>query len=90
MGYAKKECCAFAGGIAFLLGGSFSDFVVPLYIGLVIDALDKENFDAIGGYCLQLFLIVLVSLIHVIPSHVLVGCRSPESVLAAEPLLSTS
>lgn len=61
MGYAKKETGAFLLGIFFLLAGSLSDFVVPLYIGFVIDALTIENYDIVGSYCLQLFLIVLFS-----------------------------
>jgi ATP-binding cassette subfamily B (MDR/TAP) protein 9 len=37
------------------------DFVAPLYLSFVIDAIEKEKFDEIGPLCLQLFLIVLVS-----------------------------
>ena len=61
MRYAKMECCWFVIGIFFLLAGSGSDLVVPYYIGLVIDALNKENYDVIGKYCLELFVIVAVS-----------------------------
>jgi hypothetical protein len=44
MGYAKKETKLFVFGIIFLLLGSVGDFVVPLYVGLVITALSEENY----------------------------------------------
>ena len=48
-------------GILFLLLGSVGDFVVPYYVGNVIDALNKEDYEIVGQYCLQLFIIVSVS-----------------------------
>lgn len=50
--YAKKEKCLFFSGIIFLLLGCVGDFVTPLYIGLVIDALVAGNYDLVGPYCL--------------------------------------
>ena len=61
MRYAKKESCLFFSGIIFLLLGSVGDFVVPLYVGLVINALSDSRFDDLGVLCLQLFTIVSVS-----------------------------
>ncbi len=52
MKYAKKETSLFFSGIIFLLLGSVGDFVVPLYVGLVITALSKNEFDKVGTYCL--------------------------------------
>ena len=46
--------------IALVLG-SASDFVVPLYIGWVIDKLEVNDFDGVKELCLQLLIIVLVS-----------------------------
>jgi len=63
MRYAKKERCLFFSGIVFLLLGSVGDFVVPLYVGLVINALADNRFDDVGPLCLQLFVIVAVSLL---------------------------
>ena len=64
MRYAKKESCLFFSGIVFLLLGSVGDFVVPLYVGLVINALSDSRFDDVGGLCLQLFTIVAVSYLN--------------------------
>ena len=51
-----------------LVLGSASDFVVPLYIGMVIDRLEEEDFDGVKQLCLQLLIIVLVSsMAHIIP-----------------------
>ena len=60
MRYAKRESCLFFSGIVFLLLGSVGDFVVPLYVGLVINALADNRFDDVGPLCLQLFVIVAV------------------------------
>ena len=61
MQYAKREWCLFSSGIVFLLLGSVGDFVVPLYVGLVINALADNRFDDVGPLCIQLFVIVAVS-----------------------------
>ncbi len=52
MQYAKKESCLFFSGIVFLLLGSVGDFVVPLYVGLVINALADGRFDDVGPLCI--------------------------------------
>jgi len=90
MGYAKKETGAFLLGIFFLLAGSLSDFVVPLYIGFVIDALTIENYDIVGSYCLQLFLIVLVSIPRFKSANLSYFISSPVSPSVSEPPPSTS
>lgn len=64
MRYAKKETCLFFSGIVFLLLGSVGDFVVPLYVGLVINALADNRFDDVGHLCIQLFVIVSVSFFY--------------------------
>jgi hypothetical protein len=56
--YAKNECCHLTFGMIFLLFGSVGDFVVPLYIGLVITALNNKDFDMVGTYCINNSLIV--------------------------------
>jgi hypothetical protein len=66
MKYAKKETSLFCFGILFLLLGSVGDFVVPLYVGLVITALSNANYEIVGTYCLHLFLIICVSFIFII------------------------
>ena len=45
--YAKKESCLFFWGIVFLLLGSIGSFVVPLYIGLVINALADGKYTRV-------------------------------------------
>ena len=59
--YMKRELCDFLVGTVYLLIACVSDFVVPLYIGFVINALEKGDFDKVGNYCWQLFIIIVVS-----------------------------
>ena len=47
-------------GIIFLIGGSLSDLAVPLFIGRVIDLLQKGDFDGVGTLCLYMLIIILV------------------------------
>lgn len=63
MRYAKRETTLFCFGIIFLLLGSVGDFVVPLFVGLVITALSEGNYEIVGTYCLHLFLIICVSVL---------------------------
>lgn len=65
MKYAKQETTMFCFGIIFLLLGSVGDFVVPLFVGLVITALSDDNYEVVGTYCLHLFLIICVSVCKV-------------------------
>jgi len=51
-------------GMIFLVGGSASDLLAPLYIGLVITALQENDMDKVRHLCLQLFVIVCVSKFH--------------------------
>ncbi len=48
-------------GIFFLLLGCVGDFIVPYYVGKVITALSAGDYEAIGTYCLHMFLIICVS-----------------------------
>ena len=50
--YARSESCLFFFGVVFLLLSSAGTFVVPLYIGLVIDLLAAGKFDKVGPTCL--------------------------------------
>lgn len=61
MQYAYREWPIFLIGFVFLFAGSVGDFVVPLYVGLVTNALAEENYEVVNNYCLQLFCIVCVS-----------------------------
>ena len=60
-GYAYRECGSIVLGIIFLVGGSLSDLAVPLFIGRVIDYLQKGDFDAVGTLCLYMLIVILVS-----------------------------
>lgn len=59
--YQRREAAWFFWGMVALVLGSASDFVVPLYIGWVIDKLEVNDFDGVKDLCLQLLIIVLVS-----------------------------
>lgn len=61
MGYLKKEFWQFLFGMLYLFIGQVPDFTVPLYIGFVITAMEKGEFDSVGFLCLQLIIIVVVS-----------------------------
>jgi hypothetical protein len=50
-------------GMAYLWLACVSDFVVPLYIGFVIDVLEKGEFHKVGPLCWQLFIIIVVRII---------------------------
>jgi len=49
--YMRRELCDFLVGTVYLLIACVSDFVVPLYIGFVINALEKGDFDKVGDFC---------------------------------------
>jgi len=51
MGYQKREWKQLTIGIIFLILGSGSDFVVPLYIGWVIERIEEEKFEEISTLC---------------------------------------
>lgn len=61
LGYAKRECCSIVLGIIFLIGGSLSDLVVPLFIGRVIDLLKEEDYDGVGTLCLYMLIVIFIS-----------------------------
>ena len=61
LGYAKRECGSISLGILFLIGGSLSDLAVPLFIGRVIDYIQKGDYDAVGTLCLYMLIVILVS-----------------------------
>ena len=44
-----------------LLGGQLSDLTVPMFIGQVINLLQKEKYDEIGDLCLMLIGVVVFS-----------------------------
>ncbi len=43
MKYARQQTCLLSLGIIFLLLGNVGDFVVPYYVGMVIDALTNSD-----------------------------------------------
>jgi len=57
----KAETFNFILGMIYLFIGQVADFCVPMFIGFVITAIEKGEFDKIGPICLQLFIIILVS-----------------------------
>jgi ABC-type multidrug transport system fused ATPase/permease subunit len=63
--YAKDESWYIIFGMIFLLGGSVGELAAPFYLGQVISALSNDEFDKVGPYCLQLFLIICVSFLKV-------------------------
>jgi hypothetical protein len=65
MSYAKMEIGSLILGMAYLWLACVSDFVVPLYIGFVIDVLEKGEFHKVGPLCWQLFIIIVVRLIFI-------------------------
>jgi len=52
MKYQKKEVWSFILGMFFLIGGSASDLLAPLYIGRVITALEADDTELVGQLCL--------------------------------------
>ena len=61
LGYAWRECGSITLGILFLIGGSLSDLSIPLFIGKVIDLLQKGDFDGVGTLCLYMLIVIAVS-----------------------------
>lgn len=59
--YLKRETWLLVWGIITLLLGQVGTFVVPLYVGWVIDAMSQEDWNLIGNYCLELTIIIVVS-----------------------------
>ena len=52
LSYARRECCSIIFGLIFLVGGSTADLAVPYFIGKIIDAINKEEYDKIGDICI--------------------------------------
>lgn len=50
-------------GLLFLLGGSMSDLAIPMFIGMVIDKVNKDDYDAVGELCLYMIIVVVVSIL---------------------------
>lgn len=47
-GYAFLQCGMFVIGVLTLLGGSLAQFIVPGLIGVVVDAMTKQDWDTIN------------------------------------------
>ena len=64
MNYLKGEWVNFVLGMIALFLGTFGTFIVPLYIGFVINdlAADPPDYDAINKLCIELAVIILVNL----------------------------
>ena len=52
LSYARRECCSIIFGLIFLVGGSTADLAVPYFIGRIIDAINKGEYDKIGDICI--------------------------------------
>mmetsp|Transcript_46 Transcript_46/g.98 ORF Transcript_46/g.98 Transcript_46/m.98 type:complete len:116 (-) Transcript_46:1521-1868(-) len=63
MRYAYNECGWIILGIVFLLGGSLSDLTVPLFVGRVVDLMQKNDFDNIAKLCIYMLIVVTFSAI---------------------------
>ena len=57
----KFEKWLFFWGTIALFGGNAGMFVIPLYIGWVIDDMGNENFTRINRYCFELMIVIFVS-----------------------------
>jgi len=57
--YLKNEKCAMLWGIVFLLGGSVSDFMAPIFIGWAIDYMNEEKFYEARIITIYMFLVVV-------------------------------
>ena len=53
----------------FLIGGSLSDLAIPLFIGRVIDYLQKGDFDGVGELCLYMLIVIFVSNSNIFPLY---------------------
>ena len=69
LGYAWRECCSISLGMLFLIGGSLSDLAIPLFIGRVIDYLQKGDFDGVGELCLYMLIVIFVSNSNIFPLY---------------------
>lgn len=70
MGYAYRECGSITLGMFYLVGGSVSDLLIPMFIGRVIDYINNGEYDKIGTVCQQMVVVVIVSsLPHPSPLH---------------------
>jgi len=78
MAYSKREKGLFTIGMFCLFLGQLSDLSIPLFIGMVIDLLVKENYEAIYQLCIYVLAIVAVSTCSI--DHLSVccpGCWNP-------------
>ena len=64
LGYARNECWSIVLGLVFLLGGSLSDLTMPLFVGRVVDLMNKEDYDKIATLCVYMIIINTVSSSH--------------------------
>ena len=63
MSYSRRECCSIIFGMIFLVGGATSDLAVPYFIGRIIDAINKGDYDKIGDICFQFIAVIVVSIL---------------------------
>lgn len=61
MAYSKQEKGLFILGMFCLFLGQLSDLSIPLFIGMVIDLLVKEDYSRIYQLCIYVLAIVAVS-----------------------------
>ena len=63
-GYPMKLICDLVIGCVFLLGSLVPTFLVPLLIGIVVDAMkQKHDLKTISNYCLYMAIVIFISAI---------------------------
>ena len=61
--YSNRQAVALLIGMLSLIGGSGSNFAVPMLVGYVVDAMNQDpvNWDNINYYCFWMMMIVILS-----------------------------
>jgi len=58
-GYLKDEKCSMLWGILFLLGGSISDFMAPIFIGTAVDYMDCGQYYEARIMCIYMIIVII-------------------------------
>lgn len=83
-GYMGRECRAISFGLIWLVGGTVGDLSIPIFIGRVVDFIEKGEFDDIGAACLIMLGIIAVSKLS-FPTQSPLWYSSLESLSACVP-----
>ena len=46
-----------------------ADLAMPIFIGHVIDLMEKEDYDGVSDACLYMIIITIVSVVVILTSH---------------------